>query len=283
MTVVPTFTLRSGQSPAGSYEIELIDTSTITDRGEKIYRIGATIGGTVTINTGTAITGEALEAGGAGLLGWLSSLRKRLPVALGGNGGLKVEPATGNFWQATQPISAANLDIALSALRDAIVGTVGAKTLADIVTALLTTGITQGTAGTVPWLAKLQQGGVDLSDTNPLPVKQTRAACATGDVHAPAANTAAVVTYGATGGLKHVITGIAWSYVGGDPTGGNLQITDNGAVVFTMDVSDAGAGIITFPRPKASAVVNTAMVITLAAGGAGVTGKLSVLGHWTEA
>lgn len=48
---------------------------------------------------GTPITGQSLEAGGASGQGWLSSLRKaitdRLPAALGGNGGLKVEIISG--------------------------------------------------------------------------------------------------------------------------------------------------------------------------------------------
>lgn len=50
---------------------------------------------TATIDVGDPITGQALEAGGTGLLGWLSSLRKaitdRLPAALGTGGGLKVD------------------------------------------------------------------------------------------------------------------------------------------------------------------------------------------------
>jgi hypothetical protein len=127
-------------------------------------------------------------------------------------------------------------------------------------------------------------GGVAVSNTNPLPVAQTRTPCAAADVHAPAVNTAAVVTYAAVAAVKHVITGIAWSYVGGVPVGGNLMIEDiSGTTVFSMDISDQGAGVITFPRPKVSAAANKAMIITLAAGGAGVTGKVSVLGHWTEA
>lgn len=102
-----------------------------------------------------------------------------------------------------------------------------------------------------------------------------------GDVNAPAVNTPAVVTYAATPGQSHYITGVAWSYYGGIPTGGNLQITDAGAVVFDIDINEEGPGFFVFPSPKHSAVVNTAMVITLTAGGAAVTGKLSCLNHWT--
>lgn len=101
-----------------------------------------------------------------------------------------------------------------------------------------------------------------------------------GDGHAPAVNTAAVVTYAAVAGQRHYITGVAWSYYGGIPTGGNLQITDAGAVVFDIDINEEGPGFFVFPSPKVSALVNTAMVITLTAGGAAIAGKISILNHW---
>lgn len=108
-------------------------------------------------------------------------------------------------------------------------------------------------------------------------------AASSSDVHEPASNTAAVVTYAAAAGVRQVITGAAWSYSGGDPTGGNLKIEDvSGTTVFSMDITSQGAGLIAFPQPKKSAAVNTALIITLAAGGGGVTGKVSILNHWTE-
>lgn len=106
----------------------------------------------------------------------------------------------------------------------------------------------------------------------------------TGDVHAPSSNVAAVVTYPAsTDGSSHHISGIAWSYAGAsDPTGGNLKVEDgSGNVVFTMDVTAKGAGVIDFV-PHKRGTANRAMIITLAAGGSGITGKLSVPAHWTE-
>jgi len=106
---------------------------------------------------------------------------------------------------------------------------------------------------------------------------------AAADVHAPAVNTAAIVTYSATANVKHCITGITWSYIGGIPTGGNLKVEDvSGTIVFTMDIDEGGPGVIIFPKPKKAAAVNTAMIITLAAGGAGITGKVNILNHWTE-
>lgn len=102
------------------------------------------------------------------------------------------------------------------------------------------------------------------------------------DVHAPAANTAAVVTYAAsTTGASHVITGVVVSY-NAAPTGGNLKIEDgSGVVVFTTDIAAAGVFTFVFDNPKRG-TSNTALIITLAAGGASATGKVSVLTHYSE-
>ena len=119
-----------------------------------------------------------------------------------------------------------------------------------------------------------QEGSVTM-DT--LPVDGAAA-----DVDEPAANVAAVVTYAAAAGLRHVITGMSWSYYGGVPVG-RITVQDAGVTVFVGDIADEGCGFFVFPSPKRSAAVNTAMVITLAAAGvAGVTGKLSILNHWRE-
>lgn len=99
------------------------------------------------------------------------------------------------------------------------------------------------------------------------------------DVNVPAANTAAVVTKVAVAATSHVITGVAWSYSAA-PTNGRLTITDAGNTVFDIDITAAGWGSITFPVPKVSAAVNTAMVVTLAAGGAGISGKVNILNYW---
>lgn len=139
----------------------------------------------------------------------------------------------------------------------------------------------EGVAGGVSLPVTAAQGAAGAAAW---PVAESPVAAAAADVHAPAANTAAVVTYAAAAALKHVITGIAWSYVGGIPTGGNLKVEDvAGTTVFTLDIDESGAGVIVFPKPKKAAAVNTAMIITLAAGGAGVTGKVAILNHFTEA
>ena len=119
--------------------------------------------------------------------------------------------------------------------------------------------------------------------TNKVVAETEPIAAAAADIHAPAVNTAAVVTYAGVGAVRHCITGMAWSYDGGIPVGGNILVEDVAATdVFNIDITEEGPGFFIFPSPKRAAAVNTAMIITLAAGGAGVTGKLSVLNHWTE-
>jgi hypothetical protein len=103
----------------------------------------------------------------------------------------------------------------------------------------------------------------------------------TADVHAPGANTAAQINYAAVADRRHALSGVAWSYSGA-PTGGQLTIEDgSGSVVFRVDISAAGPGVIYFTPPKHGGQ-NTALIVTLAAGGAGVSGKVAVLAHWKE-
>jgi hypothetical protein len=104
-------------------------------------------------------------------------------------------------------------------------------------------------------------------------------AVAAGDAHAPAANTAAVVTLAAAAGQAHVLAGVVSSYDAA-PTGGTLTIAD-GTTTLAWSVTAAGPAPVTFPVPLRFAV-GAQVTVTLAAGGSGVTGKLSLLGHWKE-
>jgi len=98
------------------------------------------------------------------------------------------------------------------------------------------------------------------------------------NIDRPAANTAAVVTYAAVADATHVIGTVAWSYSGA-PTNGSIQITDGGAVVLDLDIIAGGPGSLNI---KMRFGVNSAVVVTLAAGGIGVSGKLCILGRWTD-
>lgn len=181
-----------------------------------------------------------------------------LPAALGAGGGLKVDGS--------------GTALPVSGTVTANIGTVATLSTAAKQPAL-------GTAGT-PSADVITVQGAALGTAIPT-LEQSRAAAAA-DVHAPAVNTAAVVTYAASAGQAHVIGGIAWSY-NAAPTGGNLKVEDvSGTTVFSIDITSAGPGFIPFARPKRSAAQNTALIVTLAAAGAAVTGKVSVLSHWTE-
>jgi len=101
----------------------------------------------------------------------------------------------------------------------------------------------------------------------------------TADRSAPVgANAAAVVTYNADPRRRHQISGLAWSY-NATPTGGQLTITVGGNVVFLIYITTGGAGFFDWGPPIRTANVNTALVITLAAAGAAVTGSVNVKGH----
>jgi len=106
-------------------------------------------------------------------------------------------------------------------------------------------------------------------------------ATATANQHEPAANTAATITKAAAGaGVSNVLGMVAWSY-DGDPTAGSLTIEDgSGTTVFKVDITAGGPGFFAFTPPlKGSA--NTALIATLAAGGAGISGIVN-LHTWTE-
>lgn len=94
------------------------------------------------------------------------------------------------------------------------------------------------------------------------------------DTATAAANTSVALTFAALADRCHVIFRIDWSY-DGSPTGGSLTITDGGTDMLVLAITAAGPDSIEFDPPK-KAKLNSAVVITLAAGGAGVVGKLNV-------
>ena len=98
--------------------------------------------------------------------------------------------------------------------------------------------------------------------------------------HEPAVNTAAVVTLGAAGaGVSNVVGVVGWSY-DDVPTGGSLTIQDGAATIWKHDITHEGPGFIPFTPPMKGAA-NTAMVFTLTAGGAAVSGIVNAHA-WTE-
>lgn len=87
----------------------------------------------------------------------------------------------------------------------------------------------------------------------------------------PAANTAAVITLSAKDERRHVVHFVQWSYSAA-PTGGKLTITRGGVTEFDVDITAAGPGGFNL---YFAGKVNEAVVITLAAGGAAIVGKLN--------
>lgn len=100
----------------------------------------------------------------------------------------------------------------------------------------------------------------------------------TNEVHAPAAATAAVLTFAAQTDLAHVLSEVTWSYSAA-PTGGGLVIADGADTIFTIAITAAGPGQVVFPRGKRGRS-GRAMTVTLADPGGTVVGKVNA-SHYT--
>ena len=87
-----------------------------------------------------------------------------------------------------------------------------------------------------------------------------------------AGNDVATVTLAATPGRIQYVHHVQWSY-NPAPTGGRLTITVAGNTKFEVDILAGGPGGFGI---ELAGGVNEAIVITLAAGGGGVVGKLNV-------
>ena len=90
------------------------------------------------------------------------------------------------------------------------------------------------------------------------------------------AGAAVTVTLSAAAGVYHQVHNVTWSY-SAMPTGGRITLVDGGTTIVDLDlVQDPFDSLPTSMLPILSLLPNTDMVITLAAGGLGVTGKLVV-------
>lgn len=89
-------------------------------------------------------------------------------------------------------------------------------------------------------------------------------------------NTAEVITLAAVENERHVLDDIHWSYNGAATTG-KLTIAEGGVTTFDVDLITAAAdnGSVHFEHGFESDA-NTAVVVTLAAGAAGIAGKLNL-------
>jgi len=96
--------------------------------------------------------------------------------------------------------------------------------------------------------------------------------------HAPAVNTAAVVTFAATAGRRQLVYKPTWSY-SDTPTAGQLTVASGGQVLHTWYITSGGPGFIPI---LVVGRLNQNLVITLTAAGAAVTGAVSVEKHWEK-
>jgi hypothetical protein len=104
---------------------------------------------------------------------------------------------------------------------------------------------------------------------------------ADGLCHQPAANTDAVINFLAADGVRHVIRGVAWSYDVAPAAATTLTIVTGADTIFQIHITAAGPGFIPF-SPGLAGIRGQHMRVTLATGGAGVTGRLNILGYWQE-
>lgn len=89
------------------------------------------------------------------------------------------------------------------------------------------------------------------------------------------ANAAVALTLAAVAARRNGVKSIVVSYSAA-PTGGRLTVTDAGATVLDIDIIAGGPFQIPLPDGVQNLAVNTALVFTLAAGGAAIVGKINL-------
>jgi len=112
----------------------------------------------------------------------------------------------------------------------------------------------------------------DVQQNIGFPVKFT-----TDNRHAPAADTAAVVTVTGDANVPITLTQI-WCSYSATPTGGSVQVQDGTDVVWSQHIAAAGPNQFTF-YPPLMGTKNQNLVVTLAAGGGAVVGTLTINAH----
>lgn len=87
-----------------------------------------------------------------------------------------------------------------------------------------------------------------------------------------AADTAVVITLAAVPGVRHIVHAMQWSY-SATPTGGRLTVTGLKDDDWDIDITTSIPGGYNSPLVGE---INTAVVVTLAAGSGTVVGKLNI-------
>jgi hypothetical protein len=99
-----------------------------------------------------------------------------------------------------------------------------------------------------------------------------------------AVNTAVTLTINGVAGQSIRITMLAWSYTG-TPSGGNITVVVNGVTIFQQDISSGagntnGDGYVPLPAGGLECQAGQSAVITLAAAGAAVAGRLNAASYY---
>jgi hypothetical protein len=110
----------------------------------------------------------------------------------------------------------------------------------------------------------------------------SRCSGTTANTAAPAANTAAVATLAAVAGSLNVTGGISGSLSATPSAAVPITLSDGATVIWQNYVTAGGAWQFPFTVPVANLAVDTALVLTLAAGGSGVSGTANFDSAWTE-
>jgi hypothetical protein len=92
--------------------------------------------------------------------------------------------------------------------------------------------------------------------------------------HAPASNTAATLTLAADASRRNILSQIHLSYSAAPAAGSTIKVEDGaGTTVYEQYIAAGGPQVISFSPPLAG-TANTALVVTLAAGGTGISGEI---------
>ena len=120
---------------------------------------------------------------------------------------------------------------------------------------------------------------VNITNTNPILVAQIPVVTSTSNTNTGAEDSDVNIGFGAIDGATHVISGVAWSYSGGTPTG-RLTIGDGySSTYFDIDIVSSGPGFIPFEPPLAGGPSSN-LILTLYAGGGSTIGKINAMSHW---
>lgn len=131
--------------------------------------------------------------------------------------------------------------------------------------------------------ASVSAAGRPQMDVGTLPVPQPQPATWDPAPVTSAANAAVTITQPAAGaGVRNYLSALTVSWSGGAPAAGtNVQVTDGATVLWDFYLGAAGAAQgsihLTFPLPLRGSP-NTALNVTVAAGGVGVTTKAAIAG-----